>query len=411
MNLSVEGNIEASESGASKGVDAWAYEITVTAEGAISAASEGVTGLTLGVSVIASGQDAFVDMTAKEITATGEYAFGAGIQAEDGAMACLAVSGDISGDMGGLGLDGGKGGGSIDVLIEGTLSGDDAVVVFSEGLEDSVTLTVWKAEVNEEGTVVGTPDYDCMMDVEAEKELLLEAAAEKDAEEAVQEDAEAHQAALAQTAEALEKSILYIIKLVQPEAGGTISVTDENGGALTKSHDYDTAKEGDTVVLKTSLDAKYSLKAAFNGLNEKTELLKNAAGNFFLVVPKGGGVILSVELEKEEDPEPDPDPNPAVQTPTVVLKVKDEEERITLTFFDDRTFTAKKADGGQESGTYKLADGKIVLVSAAGDEMPVEKAEDEEEAKLVYRFGAEGNETFEIPFTDEELDILRAVFG
>ena len=56
------------------------------------------------------------------------------------------------------------------MLIEGTLSGDDAVVVFSEGLEDSVTLTVWKAEVNEEGTVVGTPDYDYMMDVEAEGE-------------------------------------------------------------------------------------------------------------------------------------------------------------------------------------------------------------------------------------------------
>ena len=65
---------------------------------------------------------------------------------------------------------------------------------------------------------------------------------------------------------------------------------------------------------------------------------------------------------------------------------------------------------GVANAVIALADGKIVLVSAAGDEMPVEKAEGEEEAKLVYRFGAEGNETFEIPFTDEELDILRAVF-
>ena len=59
--------------------------------------------------------------------------------------------------------------------------------------------------------------------------------------------------AAAATAE-LEKNILYIIKVEQPTAGGTLQATDKDGNALAKSHDYDVAKEGEKVLLKLNLN-------------------------------------------------------------------------------------------------------------------------------------------------------------
>ena len=45
----------------------------------------------------------------------------------------------------------------------------------------------------------------------------------------------------------------------------------------------------------------YTLTGAYNGEGEKIALEKDADGNYYVVVPRGGGVYLSVELEKDED--------------------------------------------------------------------------------------------------------------
>ncbi len=59
-----------------------------------------------------------------------------------------------------------------------------------------------------------------------------------------------------------------------------------------------------------SVEDGYHLTAAYNG-TEKLEVLgQDENGNYYIVVPRGGGVYLSVVLDKDEEPAPVPDPDP-----------------------------------------------------------------------------------------------------
>lgn len=167
----------------------------------------------------------------------------------------------------------------IDVLIEGTLSSEQKLVtVDGDSIDESLTLTVWKVDLGDRDTIVEAAE-----DSDNQKE-----------------------------AEKVEKNILYIIKYDQPTVGGTLSVTDKDGNALQKSHDHEVAKEGETVLLKLDVQDGYQVTGAFNGEGEKVELLKDDAGNYYVVVPKGGAVYLSAALEKipEKPVEPDKEKKP-----------------------------------------------------------------------------------------------------
>lgn len=108
-----------------------------------------------------------------------------------------------------------------------------------------------------------------------------------------------------------EQNIQYIIKVKQTE-GAALTATTSTGGALDKKHseilgtDLDWAYAGDTVLLEVKLEPGYVLRGAYNGDGEKVEkveLLKDANGKYFIKVPRGGGVYLSVSLGKEEEKE------------------------------------------------------------------------------------------------------------
>ncbi len=94
-----------------------------------------------------------------------------------------------------------------------------------------------------------------------------------------------------------EKRIMYIIKLEQPGEGGKIKAVNAKGKALSKSFGFDVAHEGDKIILKANLAKGFKIIAAYNGNGEKETLLKDENGNYYIIVPKGGGVYLSVELE------------------------------------------------------------------------------------------------------------------
>ena len=127
-----------------------------------------------------------------------------------------------------------------------------------------------------------------------------------------------------------EKSIEYIIRLEQPEKGGTVTATYANGDPLRsffnngnnnqlssnslaaygdildktaapepEVKDYEVAHEGEKVVLHVDLDKGYKLVGAYNGTEEKTPLKKDKDGNYYIEVPNGGGVDLSVDIQKE----------------------------------------------------------------------------------------------------------------
>lgn len=183
----------------------------------------------------------------------------------------------------------------INVLVEETLKAKDVGVLLEErwwgsvngdvevtrGIpttpspEQSLYLTVWKIELNERGNVA---------------EQRVQVLGDTD-DEFISADGSRR------TAKDYEKKIMYIIKVEQPSEGGTITAVDENGNALPKSFNFDVAHENEKVMLKANLADGYKIVAAYNGKGEKQPLLKDENGNYYIIIPKGGGVYLSVELE------------------------------------------------------------------------------------------------------------------
>ena len=174
--------------------------------------------------------------------------------------------------------------GKTDILIEKELKAKDVGVLLQKGwyisvddgateegaTEDNLNLTVWKADLNARGNVA---------------ERISPVGDLEPSEPTAATD--------------FEKTIMYIIKLEQPGEGGTLSATDGNGDTLTKSFGFDVAHQGDKVLLKVDVQEGYELIAAYNG-KLKVPLLKDENSNYYIVVPKGGGVYLSVELQKVE---------------------------------------------------------------------------------------------------------------
>ena len=155
----------------------------------------------------------------------------------------------------------------IDILVEGTVSGGEVgVTVSSEGAysSDNFTLTAWQIEVNSDGIVADTRDYN------------------SDPYDPANEATD------------FEEKINYIVKYEQPASGGTISAKLADGSALAQNHGFDTANETQKIVLSPNLSSGYEITAAYNGT---TALDKDEDGNYYLVVPRGGGILLSVDLK------------------------------------------------------------------------------------------------------------------
>ena len=174
----------------------------------------------------------------------------------------------------------------VDIIVDGTVNGESqSVLLARDTVTDNLTLTLWEVKPNEKGNLVERMTY---MET-TEGNVTQHYGADK----------------------ALEKSIQYIIKIepTQTDIISTAGTTDYEG--------YLVAKEGETVTLKLNVPAGYRIANAFNGTTEKVQLLKDENGDYYLVVPRGGGVMLSVQLVKiprptppKPDPDPDPDPDP-----------------------------------------------------------------------------------------------------
>ena len=170
----------------------------------------------------------------------------------------ITVGGDVSGTDAGLTVNSvsEKGTSAVaDVTIKGTLkSGSGTAVLLSEGVTaDNLNLTVWKIEGD-----------------------VLQAAG--DSGEPVSND----------VTKAVEEKIRYIIAI----KSGQEDIFDGTA---------ETAGAGETVTVKINVPSGYKLNGAFNGKDERVPLLKNADGSYYVKVPKGGGVYLSVSLSYVPD--------------------------------------------------------------------------------------------------------------
>ena len=173
----------------------------------------------------------------------------------------LRVSGDVISSGDGIFVDD-ELGGNVEIIIEGTLSAEGISVV-TFGDFDHVSLAAWKIEGED-----------------------IEASASG-----------AEGSSAGQYASGYAPSYAnYIIKSEQPKAGGSFEL---NGTG--KIEEFDVAHFDDPVSLLVNLDKGYKLNGAYTGKGERVKLEKDENGNYFVKVPMGGGVYLTVDISKIQD--------------------------------------------------------------------------------------------------------------
>lgn len=207
-------------------------------------------------------------------TGGGIYAFGdetsAGIQISpidspmdtSGSTLAMQIAGDVkSSGTGIMDLTTAEGFTS-DIVIEGTLIADNgpAVSVMSDS-KSSLNLTVWKIESGTDSLI-------------AEKTSSGYAATE--------------------ATEKLEKSIDYILK-VDPDWTDSVSFSSANQ-KKTDNGTYSVGKEGEKVAVKLNIPEGYYVTSAYSDADQTVSLKRDTNGDYYLIVPKGGGVMISMSL-------------------------------------------------------------------------------------------------------------------
>jgi hypothetical protein len=233
---------------------------------------EGTINLTVGDDVSATTNGIVID--------TDENASG---------VANITVDGDVTGETG-SGLSIWNMGEETDtvanIIVNGALTGTETGIYAAPTITtENVNLTVWKVNLTEIGgenhAVVTDDDNGDLIATDETK--------------------------------AIEQDIHYIIKFEAP-SNGTVSLEGTE-----KVNDYDTAQEGKNVVMKISANAGYHVAAAYNGDGQQVPLLVDGNGNYYIVVPRGGGVYLSAVIDPDAvDNGGDDDDTPAPAKATVV---------------------------------------------------------------------------------------------
>jgi len=250
--------------------------------------------------------------------------------------------------------------GDTKVLVAGTLPGYDGVQIMDDASTEGLDLTVWKIDKAADGEYITGDD----------------------------------------AKESFAKSVSYIVMLEQPFAGATVSATKDDGSPLDKKYGdseqtgFEVANQDQKVLLSVDLEKGYRLTGAYNGMEDRMALQKDEAGNYYLMVPMGGGVYFTVELSlvPEPSPQPEPVPQPA-EGSTVVAdyasysRVAGEEAisatvlaedgqpvqaSIRIRFYGDGRFSIV-IDGGafRVRGSYGTINGALTLTLLDGTSIPI----------------------------------------
>lgn len=237
------------------GARAGAYDgglSTITVDGNINAVNEGAYSY-------AKGENSMSLINVKgnvAITEHDDYVGAIQAVGTEGSLALTTVDGDVTNTSGKgaaiyLRADSDS---FAAVGVGGTAKGGEIPVVVEKNTDlNNINVSVWKVEANDMGQIGGVFDRDT--------ETIT-------------------------YSRAVEEAINYIIKL-EDTSNANLSAVE-------------TAHEGEKVILNIDVNSGYELKGAYNGMGEKVPLQKDNDGNWYVIVPKGGGVYLSVELHKIE---------------------------------------------------------------------------------------------------------------
>lgn len=155
----------------------------------------------------------------------------------------------------------------VDITVDGTVSGEEhSIVLSNETTSENLMITVWEVKPNAQGNLIERiKGYDYTGE---EGKPIYE------------QDREAEQA------------IQYIIRIAQPEYISTEGTTSYNG--------YEVAHEGDIVYVRLNIPAGYEVDQVYMDEGQTVPVLKDEAGNYYLAVPWGGGVLLSLKLKRRQ---------------------------------------------------------------------------------------------------------------
>ena len=181
--------------------------------------------------------------------------------------ATVWVAGDVvSTGTGILDLDSANSG-KTNVVIEGTLNAKGTSVVLAKNAADNLNLTVWK---------IDTANKKSIAMEQTEKGLKYSKAAK-----------------------AFEKTIDYILK-IDKNTDGTVKFVDSRKKEITDhdgiTSDYNVAHAFETVSVKLNVPDGYYVVAAYSDEAQRTSLRRDRYGEYFLTVPKGGGVMVSLKM-------------------------------------------------------------------------------------------------------------------
>ena len=161
----------------------------------------------------------------------------------------IEIHGDLTGTTTGLYADWTEST-QAEVFVEGTITGDDAGVEISEEVPpeylDLLDLKVWKIDLKSGKAVAGGTN-----------------------------------------AEEVEDHINYLIKYASEDLKRRLEAVDENGELLPSVHDYQYAEDGAKIYFRAPGG---DIPVIFNGRNV---LPKEEDGRFSLIVPTGGGILIS----------------------------------------------------------------------------------------------------------------------
>ena len=156
-----------------------------------------------------------------------------------------------------------------DILVDGTLNGDEHAIVINEmTTKDNLKVTVYEIKLDEDGNAV------------------------------VGKNSPGETYVNGNTRE-LESSIMYIIKVQQPSEGATLTAVKEDGSPLDQSHGLDVAREGDVVLMRVDVAPGYHVTGAYSVDGHELDIYEKD-GQYYVEVPKGGGVYISARVEKDE---------------------------------------------------------------------------------------------------------------
>ena len=296
----------------------------------------------------------------------------------------VIIDGDVTAERNGISFHSTDDVVTSDVIIDGTLYGkENAVVYYKDAEIENLTLTVWKVEENKRGNLVEKykgVDDDGNRTYEADREA--------------------------------EKQIQYIIRI----ADNSMDYITTTG--TTEYEGYHVAHEGDTITLKLNIPEGKEIVEAYADAGQTVRLLKDADGNYYLIIPRGGGVELSLSLreipvvsaEKEEAEEDKTVIQPAVWR---IFNLKDKTGKAEIEFLSNKTYKVHYEDEKSETGRFVLDGDNIVLIdsvmkSTNEHEMPIGYNSETSKYDLTFQRGIDPQATFEFEFTEELINKLKA---